>query len=233
MLKENRICFKCLDSDKHVSSDCPVTVICNECGGNHNTAMHSATPPRISTASNNAQPHGGERQPQARDGDRFDNTSLQTSQLYRRTTPTVTTPVPEKIIPVNIYHRDIPNKYIKIYAILDEQSNKSLAKKELFDEFNIQSQQESYTLSTCSGRLDTTGRRSKGFIIESLDGNTQLDLPTIIECEGIPNNRNEISTPEVAMFHPHLEDIAHELSPLDCQSDILSLIGRDLMEAHC
>jgi hypothetical protein len=51
------------------------------------------------------------------------------------------------------------------------------------------------------------GRRSSGFMIRSLDG-TVLEMPTLIECDTIPNNRSEIPSPEVARNYPHLADIA-------------------------
>ena len=48
----------------------------------------------------------------------------------------------------------------------------------------------------------------------------------------MPDVREEIPTPDVARYHSHLKDIASHIPPLDPQSDILLLIGRDLIEAH-
>ncbi|XP_063446815.1 uncharacterized protein LOC134726347 [Mytilus trossulus] len=76
------------------------------------------------------------------------------------------------------------------------------------------------------------GRRVSGLLLESLDGSTKMQLPTVIECKEIPNNRDEIPTPDVANYHDHLRSISHELEPLDENADILLLIGRDLLEAH-
>lgn len=67
-------------------------------------------------------------------------------------------------------------------------------------------------------------------MIESLDGTAKL--PSIIECNSIPNVREEIPTPEVAMFHPHLNDLAMHIPPLDDNTQILLLICRDIVEAH-
>lgn len=65
-------------------------------------------------------------------------------------------------------------------------------------------------------------------------GNLQdlLWSPSIIECDAIPNNRQEISTPEVALHYLHLSDILDSVSPLDDNSDILLLIGRDMLSVH-
>lgn len=84
-----------------------------------------------------------------------------------------------------------------------------------------------YTLKTCSGVAETTGKRGTAFIIESADVKTSLPLPTWIECSIVPNNRGEIPTPATAHNHNHLKAIAHEISPLDPDAEVLLLMGRD------
>lgn len=41
-----------------------------------------------------------------------------------------------------------------MYAILDEQSNVSLARAEFFDMFNVDNTLEPYTLKTCAGVME-------------------------------------------------------------------------------
>lgn len=48
----------------------------------------------------------------------------------------------------------------------------------------------------------------------------------------IPDNKDEIPTPEVADKYSLLQDIADYLVPLDSEIDILPLIGRDLCDAR-
>ena len=98
---------------------------------------------------------------------------------------------------MSIEHKTSNQVPIHIYAIIDEQSNRSLASKELFDMFDPDSLQEHYLLSTCNGTVSTSGRRSEGFLIESLDETCKMELPSVIECEQIPNNRHEIPVKEV------------------------------------
>ncbi len=119
------------------------------------------------------------------------------------------------------------------YAIIDDQSNRSLVTSEFFTHFDIDSESTEYSLSSCSGCVTSSGRRATGYIVESLNGDTQLSLPTLIECDQIPNIREEIPTPDVARNHAHLHDIANLRFPkLNDQSEISILIGRDLIEAH-
>jgi hypothetical protein len=57
---------------------------------------------------------------------------------------------------------------------------------------------ENYTLSTCSGIIATSGRRGRGFVVDSVHRDIHLSLPTLIECDHIPDNRDEIPTPQGA-----------------------------------
>ena len=63
---------------------------------------------------------------------------------------------------------------ISVYAKLDEQSNKSLAKPEVFERFDPNTTCESYKLSTCS--RSSIIKRSHRFVIRSLDGQTTFEL---------------------------------------------------------
>ena len=67
-------------------------------------------------------------------------------------------------------------------------------------------------------------------MLESCDRQVHIDLPVLIECDNIPNNRHEIPTQEVARYHSHLCDI--QLDRLDDNSDILLLLGRDVPYVH-
>lgn len=116
--------------------------------------------------------------------------------------------------------------------MLDAQSNKTLAKKELFDSLNIHTETIQYQMTSCSGQVTTFGRTASGLFIVSADGETRLQLPCILECDDIPNNYLEIPTPDVALQHTHMRDIANSISPIDTSRKILLLIGRDLPQVH-
>lgn len=119
-----------------------------------------------------------------------------------------------------------------MYAVLDEQSNKSLAKTKFFNLFEVKASSNPYTLKTCSGKTETSGRRAANFIIESMDGKLQLPLPTLIECDMVPDDRTEIPSPEIAHHHPHLQPVANKIQPVDQDAPILLLLGRDILRVH-
>ncbi|MEE6527153.1 hypothetical protein FKM82_028290 [Ascaphus truei] len=119
-----------------------------------------------------------------------------------------------------------------MYAIIDDQSNRSLVRSEFFDMFNIQDIAAPYTLRTCAGRMETTGRRVNGYTICSIDGKVKMLLPTLIECNHMAEDRNEIPTPDVARHNPNLKAIADRIPPLDEGAQIMLLLARDIMRAQ-
>lgn len=79
-----------------------------------------------------------------------------------------------KICLAKIYPEGFKDEAIKVYVILDDQSNRSLARTEFFEVFDVKSEPFSYHLRTCSGIMETSGKKAEGFKIESLDGKAVL-----------------------------------------------------------
>ncbi|RXN03643.1 hypothetical protein ROHU_013311 [Labeo rohita] len=80
--------------------------------------------------------------------------------------------------------------------------------------------------------METSGRRATNFVVESFDGKIRIKLPTLIECEMIPDDRAEIPTPEIARYFPHLRHVADKIPPLNENAQILILLGRDILRVH-
>ncbi len=119
-----------------------------------------------------------------------------------------------------------------MYAVLDEQSNRSLAKTEFFNLFEIEANFAPYTIKTCAGVNQTSGRRATNFMVESLDGCTKLSLPSLIECDMLPDDRTEIPFPEVACHYPHLRSVENQIPAIDPDAPFLLLLGRDILRVH-
>ncbi|XP_076113586.1 uncharacterized protein LOC143081749 [Mytilus galloprovincialis] len=230
LLRQNNVCYKCCGSTTHRSRDCNASISCNECGSErHTTALHITRPQQSESSqfSSPRQAYGGEQTESAET--KLTSVSSICTEIYKDHKSEKSC---AKILPVDVYHKDKTNKIIRMYAIIDDQSNRSLASPEFFSLFNVREKPENYSLTTCSGRVATSGKRGKDFVIKSVHSDVQFDLPTLIECNNIPNNRDEIPTPEVAMHHPHLTELRGSITPLEERCQILLLIGRDLIEAH-
>ncbi|XP_061829090.1 uncharacterized protein [Nerophis lumbriciformis] len=220
-LREHKICFKCCTSSKHMARDCKYTATCTECGSEkHNSALHPGPAPQTEEPYPSSK-HGGE--PTSSEVASSCTTVCGGDQSDRSCS---------KICLVKIYPVNRQEKAIKVYAIIDEHSNRSLARSEFFDTFKVQGSPSPYSLRTCSGVTETMGRRATGYQIESMDGKVSLPLPSLVECNDIPNNRSEIPTPNAASNHPHLKSIAQFIPELEQSTPILLLLGRDIIAAH-
>lgn len=222
-LKRNLICFRCCASTNHQAKICKAETLCAECNSNsHITALHPGPAPWANTTEP-ASDNGGEC-----------NIVLPTatSTCTQVCGSEVESHSCSKISPVFIYPQGSPEKKLKTYAILDDQSNRSLARSSIFDTFGITKGCFPYKLRTCAGLEEATGRRAYNFIVESVDSKSRLKLQTLIECNMLPDNRNEIPRPEAARNHSHLQDIASDIPDVDPDAKILLLIGRDVIQAH-
>lgn len=68
--------------------------------------------------------------------------------------------------------------------------------------------------------------------MEFLDGATKLSPPMLIECNNIPEDRDEIPTPEITQYHSHLKPITQCIPPLNPEAEILLLLGHDILQVY-
>ncbi|XP_038155640.1 uncharacterized protein LOC119792876 [Cyprinodon tularosa] len=208
----------------HLAKNCTTYITCTECdSNNHISALHPGPAPQESKTQPPLQ-HGGE------------SSKADVQEVTSRCTEVygegVSARECSKIILVNVYPAGHKEQTKRMYAILDEQSNRSLARSQFFELFQIQGASYPYTLKTCAGLTGVSGRRAGGFMVESINEQLSLPLPTLLECNDIPNNRSEIPTPQAASHHAHLQRIADKIPPLDSDADILLLLGRDVLRVH-
>lgn len=224
ILKELSICFRCFSSNKHIAKNCDVSIKCSECESDkHLAALHPGPPPWRSDSTPPLQ-HGGEIE-ESCGGDVSSKCTKVCGKGFSEKSCS-------KICLMNVYPAGSPDQSKRIYAIIDKQSNRSLARSEFFDMFNVQGTCALYTSKTCAGVVEATGRRAHGFIIESADGEISFPLPTLIECNSMPDNRDEIPTAVAALHYSHLKVIADKIPPIDPNAEILLLLGRDIIRAH-
>lgn len=186
-IKERGYCFHCCGPKKHMRSKCNETVLCSVCkGSDYPSALHK-DPDNTSLA---VESHEGERLPVV---------SYSCTQICGK--PFNTSKSCAKIVKALVYQKQ---KRDLIYCIIDDQSSNTLATSRFFDCFNEYGPDHLYTLKSCSGESVNSGRKACGYVIESCDQSQVFRLPDIIECNEIPQNRGEITSPEVAAFYPTL-----------------------------
>lgn len=85
-----------------------------------------------------------------------------------------------------------------MYAIIDDQSNRTLAKSQVFDIMDIYpSRTVSYSLSSCNDAVTISGRQATELVVESVTENKSFELLVIIECDKIASVKEEIPSPNV------------------------------------
>ncbi|XP_056017478.1 uncharacterized protein LOC130053872 [Ostrea edulis] len=212
-LSSKGLCFKCCGHKPHLAKHCRSTVKCGICKSTHPTALHEDRIQFMEQTNNCL-------------------SSLEHEVTTRYTTLSGSSRSCAKTLLARVYQDGQRDRALELYVIIDEQSNRSLARSSLFDHFGISGPELPYSLSSCSGLSTEYGRRCSNLIIESFDSSCKMKLPTLIECDQIPDQRDEIPSPSAAKVHSHLSDLADAIPPIRDESQILLLLGRDLLPAH-
>ncbi|XP_052089785.1 uncharacterized protein LOC127726448 [Mytilus californianus] len=217
LIKQKGLCFKCCGPKRHFRDKCKEDVKCSVCcSRDHPSALHvdiTAEPQKKHEEENSKEQISSKC---TKICDSIHNTSKSCA----------------KIVLAKVYHSDRPDHFKTVYCVIDDQSNRTLATSDFFNFFRENDTETEYVLASCAGRFVTSGRRASGYVLASLDGSFCLNVPEIIECNDIPNNREEIPSSVVASSYPHMMDIASCIPDIDNQSEIQMLIGRDLIRAH-
>lgn len=129
-LKENRICFRCCGSVQHMAKDCRVTLKCLECNSEkHVSALHPGPPPTTTGSQEAYKDDCGEVSVNVLTPVTSKCTEICGNSDGQHSC--------SKISQVIVYPAGKREEGKKMYVVLDEQSNKSLAKSEFFHLFNI------------------------------------------------------------------------------------------------
>lgn len=224
-LKDKGVCFKCCSSSLHFARDCKATLKCDECNSDsHNSALHPGPPSWVIKTQSPPLQHGGEDVGEI-------PTIQEVSSLCTDDCHGITTKSCSKICLVNVFPEGHPEKVVKMLCSMIKATD-LLPGHVFFYLFNINSKASPYSLKTCAVLIECSGRKANGYRIEAANGGINLALSTLIECDETPDNRDEIPTPEAALHQPHLKHIASEIPALDCEAQILLLLGQDILRVH-
>eukprot|EP00079_Xenopus_tropicalis_P037650 XP_017951421.1 PREDICTED: uncharacterized protein LOC101733395 isoform X1 [Xenopus tropicalis] len=148
-LKDHYICYRCCASSEHFAKDCKAIIKFSECNSDkHVTANHSRPSRQAPSNGDSHNPslnYGGESAEEQTNPVSTKCTEVCGKELCRRSCA--------KICLVKVAPVGHPEKAVKMYVILDDQSNRSLASPKFFKHFKIQSEAHPYTLRTCAGQI--------------------------------------------------------------------------------
>ncbi|XP_038077337.1 uncharacterized protein LOC119745185 [Patiria miniata] len=216
ILRNHHLCFKCC-MPQHSARECKANVKCDSCGSDqHMSILHNdhqtQSTERLQKPTNAAQPQITSA-----------CSKVQGSMCSAGMSCA-------KIVPVLVKSKRDQGTCVKTYAIIDDQSNKTIATHKLLDKFNIDYGEVNYTLRTCSGEEAVHGRWADDFVVQDIHGTVSVDLPAVTECSLIPDFKDEIPTPDVTKVYDHLKGV--NIPEIDNNCTATLLIGRDVSEAH-
>lgn len=137
IIQKNGICLKCLNG-KHVAKDCAEKIKCEKCNSvRHCTAFH------IECVESSARYGGENRKPEPPPQVHARCTEISGNSTFKGKSCA-------KIVLVQVYQEGRPDKSLKCNAFIDDQSNKSLARLELFD--SVGNSSESVVMFCCPAR---------------------------------------------------------------------------------
>ena len=215
-LFKNGYCLRCCGQKRHIRKNCKETVKCDihVCSSSeHISLLHPDPDPW-----------------KKQEGEQIGEIEASCTQVCK--TPQSTIKSCAKMVLVSVYPIKQPLLSRKVYCMIDDQSNKSLATSAFFNSFEEYGPDHEYVMSSCAGKFVTSGHKASGYAVKSLDESCTFELPCLIECNDIPNSRSEIPSPAVAQAYSHLNDLATCIPEVDDSAEIEILIGRDLISAH-
>lgn len=160
LLKKQRVCYKCFKAI-HLAKNCDDEVSCTECGSSmHVVVLHPGPAPKANSRADPALEDVGEATVSS------SCTNVCEKDISGRSCL--------NICLVKVYPDIHPGTAVHMYAIIDDQSKRSLVWSEFFSVFKISGHLSPYSLKTCAGSIETEGRQTHGFMVKLVVGNVTL-----------------------------------------------------------
>ena len=214
-VRANHLCFGCFSNDGHISKNCQNRLLCGECGKRHPTPLHYSSATVKSEYSSKT-----EEALKPSDGKANANTVAVCSNQDCSTVVTNC-----MILPVLLSHKQMPEKVVQVYAILDEASDITFVKTSVMHGLGIEGTKTSLQLNTMLGRQQIDVNRIEGLIVKRLDEQVEIELPKTYSRDNIPSRCDQIPTPDIADKWKHLKKIKDKLLPYQKDAEVGLLIG--------
>ena len=129
------------------------------------------------------------------------------------------------IISVYLFRKSHPELKVKVYALLDDASDKAFIKTDVKDKLGIPGVHSKFILSTMLGSEEITVCRVDGLVVERIDERVQVELPRTYSRDQIPSRRDQIPGPEDAAVWLHVQKVKDKVMPYQESLEIGLLIG--------
>ena len=200
------LCFSCL-SPRHTARHCKRKIQCELCKKPHATFLHRFPPEEKKEESTK-------------------ETVTATNNCVNCSYTTTS-----MILPVWIHHKDDRDRRVKVYAVLDDQSDTCFITDDVTNYLGVTGPAVNLELGTMHAVENIDTQRIDGLIVSRFDGQVDIPLPKAYTRRHIPGLRGLVPRPETARKYEHLENIADEIPPYDEHLSIGLLISNNCVRA--
>ena len=212
-VKEKKLCYGCF-SDQHIAKNCKDKQSCKTCSKQHPTSLHDNNWTRKPKSQSERKEFGNK--PQV--------SSNRTAVC--NITDAGDIPINMGILPVWLYHKDDPDKMIKVYALLDNGSGGTFIKEESAKRLGIEGSDTDLILTTIHGTHNVSTKAIEGLVVANIKSTDVIvDLPRTFTRKVIPADRSEIPRPDVISKMSHMKDVSKEMHPYMEDIEVGLLIG--------
>ena len=217
-----RLCWGCLKWG-HVNKDCRRKKACKTCNGPHPSALHDETwkTPTKEEAPNVKQ--------DSSNSNKDASVSNRIEVCHMKGFDHCTSH--SLIVPVWLHHQNNPENKIKVYALLDEQSDACFIRESTLNTLGVDGPEIHLELSTVLAQKTITSKKITGLSVRGINETIDIPLPRTYTRNVIPARSSQIPIPETARKWPHLKEIASHLMPLDNDIEVGLLIGANCARA--
>ena len=142
------------------------------------------------------------------------------------------------IVPVRLCHEDHPDKVVKVYALLDENSQGIFIQEDLLGKLQAPTRRTCIRTETINGQFTDSSLAVDGLQVRPLTefeeiygGSAPIKLPTSYSREGLSFNEEEVPTAENIKQWQHLYTIIEKLPAYDSTLPLGLIIGANCPKA--
>lgn len=220
VVKSKALCWGCLRHG-HKRGKCRRPHTCDVCSKNHPTLLHFGKKPDKMNE-HQVQTQEDKRAPTL--DNKPDNATCNATQGNQDV-------IHSLVMPVLLSHSENPDLKIKVYALLDDQSNASFLSESIAQKLKIGGPEVQIQVKTLIAQNPIATIKVPDLVVEDMDSTVSIKLPKCYTQKNIPGSYEQIATKETISPWPHLEVISEELPPLDLEAEIGLLIGANCPQA--
>lgn len=119
--------------------------------------------------------------------------------------------------------KNMPEKALRAYVILDMQSSNKLVDKRVMKYFGVRGTAVNYILKSASdgNQIHQQGHVLRGLGMKGVMGSTTIHFQSVLIHPGLVDNRHEVATPSMALAHKHTHRFANSISDFEPDVPVL------------